>query len=94
VVGYFIAVPPIRIGSVSPKALNTVTPVVTAYESVSKTLTTEECKIIEVLNAHEGKYLQKNIRSEAVLSRLKTHRIITRLAERDIVTLEKTGIRL
>ena len=69
------------------KPVNGVTP----YESVSKTLTEEELKIINVLNAHNGKYLQKYIRSETGLSRLKTHRIVARLAERGIVSLEKTG---
>jgi uncharacterized membrane protein len=49
---------------------------VTAYESVSKTLTDEERKIINVLNSHNGKYLQKYIRNETGLSRLKTDRII------------------
>ena len=60
-------------------------------DSILKTLKEEEQKIIEVLMNHEGKYLQKYIRKEAGLSRLKTHRVITRLAERGIVTLEKTG---
>ena len=64
---------------------------VTPYESVSKTLTTEERKVLEILIAHNGKYLQKYIRAETGLSRLKTHRIVTRLAERGIVTLEKSG---
>ena len=62
-----------------------------AYESVLKTLTGEERKVVEVLEAHGGKYLQKYIRKEAELSRLKTHRIVARLAERGIVSLEKTG---
>ncbi len=62
-----------------------------AYESVSKTLTDDERKIINVLQAHEGKYLQKYIKSETGLSRLQTHRIIARLSERGIVSLEKTG---
>jgi uncharacterized membrane protein len=35
--------------------------------------------------------LQKYIRNESGLSRLKTHRIVARLAERGIVTLEKMG---
>ena len=47
--------------------------------------------MVEVLVAHDGKYLQKYIRSETGLSRLKTHRIVARLAERGIVSLEKTG---
>ncbi len=64
---------------------------VSPYESVLKTLTADERKVIGVLKAHEGKYLQKYIRSEAGLSRLQTHRIVARLADRGIVSLEKTG---
>ena len=91
---YYLLYPQIRMGAVQPAVqnasqqnLNGVSP----YESVSKTLTDEERKIIGVLNAHDGKYLQKYIRNETGLSRLKTHRIIARLAERGIVSLEKTG---
>jgi hypothetical protein len=63
----------------------------TAYEAIVKTLTDEERKVIEVLNTHDGKYLQKYIRKEAGLSRLKTHRILVRLTDRGIVTLKKFG---
>jgi hypothetical protein len=91
---YFLAFPEIKAGKLSAKAdvaqlapKNAATP----YVSVLKTLTGEERKVIEVLTAHDGKYLQKYIRKEAGLSRLKTHRIVARLAERGIVTLEKTG---
>ncbi|MBT0159823.1 hypothetical protein G4O51_07540 [Candidatus Bathyarchaeota archaeon A05DMB-2] len=93
---YFVAFPEIRTSAVktgnavTQPSQNTVAPV-NAYESVLKTLNTEERKVIEVLKAHNGKYLQKYIRKEAGLSRLKTHRIVARLAERGIVTLEKTG---
>lgn len=62
-----------------------------ALESVSKTLTPEERKVLNVLTAHQGKYLQKYIRREAGLSRLKTHRIIARFAERGIVSVNKSG---
>jgi predicted transcriptional regulator len=65
--------------------------VCTPLESIVKTLTDDERKIVGVLAAHDGKYLQKYIRNEAGLSRLQTHRIVARLAERGIVTLEKTG---
>lgn len=70
---------------------NSATAEVSPYESVVKTLTSDERKVIEVLSAHDGKYLQKYIRNETGLSRLQTHRIVARLAERGIVTLEKTG---
>ena len=100
---YFIAFPEIRMAragtrpvmaaGVSPAAS---TPAAaensaTAYDTVVKTLTDKERKVIGVLNNHNGKYLQKYIRNEAGLSRLQTHRIVARLAERDIVSLEKTG---
>jgi uncharacterized membrane protein len=62
-----------------------------AYESVAKTLTADERKIVEALNAHSGIYLQKYIKSDTGLSRLKTHRVIARLADRGIVSLEKVG---
>lgn len=63
----------------------------TPLVSVSKTLTEDERKVVDILSAHDGKYLQKYIRREAGLSRLQTHRIVARLAERGIVELEKNG---
>lgn len=62
-----------------------------SYQSVLKTLNEDEQKVLNVLKKHEGKYLQKYIRHEAGLSRLKTHRVLARFAERGIVTLQKTG---
>jgi uncharacterized membrane protein len=100
---YYVAFPEIRIrtavaaSSAMAETVETVSAVTTrqatagAYDSVVKTLTSDERKVIEVLTAHEGRYLQKYIRSETGLSRLQTHRIVARLAERGIVTLEKTG---
>jgi uncharacterized membrane protein len=96
-IAYYLLYPQIRMGTATPTfttaiPINTTTPSGnSAYESVTKTLTEEERKIIEVLNQHNGKYLQKYIKTETGLSRLKTHRIIARLSERGIVTLEKTG---
>lgn len=62
-----------------------------SFESVLKTMKDDERKVLEVLKNHNGKYLQKYIRTEAGLSRLKTHRILARFADRGIVTLEKRG---
>ena len=92
-VAYYLVYPQIRTGTTQPTAL-TMPPnvsTVSAYESVSKTLTDDERKIITVLQSHDGKYLQKYIKNETGLSRLQTHRIIARLSERGIVNLEKTG---
>jgi predicted transcriptional regulator len=97
-VGYYLLYPQIRVGTVgviqATQNIAAIQPTAngsTAYESVLKTLTEEERKVVEVLNSHQGKYLQKYIRSETGLSRLQTHRIIARLADRGIVSLEKTG---
>jgi predicted transcriptional regulator len=93
---YYAVYPQMRMGTAQSTAAyqniaQKTSSVSSPYESVSKTLTEGERKIIEVLNNHNGKYLQKYIRNDTGLSRLKTHRIIARLADRGIVTLEKTG---
>lgn len=91
-IAYYLVYPQIRMGAApSEIALSQPASATAAYESVSKTLTEDERKIVEVLKVHEGKYLQKYIRNETGLSRLQTHRIIARLADRGIVSLEKTG---
>jgi hypothetical protein len=61
------------------------------YELISRTMSADEKKVMDVLVSHNGKYLQKYIRNEVGLSRLKTHRIVARLAEREIVTVKQVG---
>jgi hypothetical protein len=56
-----------------------------------KTMTPEEQKVLNVLVAHQGKYLQKYVSKEAGLSRLKTHRIVARFAQRGIVNVKEFG---
>ncbi len=46
---------------------------------------------MNVLVAHKGKYLQKYVVKEAGLSRLKTHRVVARFAQRGIVTIKEFG---
>jgi len=58
---------------------------------VLRTLKPDERKVVMVLDAHGGAYLQKYVTKEAGLSRLKTHRIIASLSERGILTAEKRG---
>ena len=60
-------------------------------EVILKTMTPEEQKVLSVLIAHQGKYLQKYVGKEAGLSRLKTHRIVAHFAERGIVTVKPLG---
>jgi uncharacterized membrane protein len=61
------------------------------YQTLLKTLNGDERKVVEVLLAHGGKYSQKYIRTEAELSWLQTNRVVSRLAERGIIALEKDG---
>ena len=61
------------------------------YELISRTMSADEKKVMDVLVSHNGKYLQKYIRNEIGLSRLKIHRIVARLAEREIVTVKQVG---
>lgn len=56
-----------------------------------KTMTPEEQRVLNVLIGHQGKYLQKYVVKEAGLTRLKTHRIVARFAERGIVTVREFG---
>jgi uncharacterized membrane protein len=93
-VSYYLVYPQIRSGPQAVKleaAAAHQAPAADPYDSVAKTLTEDERKIVESLKAHDGKYLQKYIKAETGLSRLQTHRILARLSERGIVALEKTG---
>ncbi len=56
-----------------------------------KTMTPEEQTVMNILLTHKGKYLQKYVAKEAGLSRLKTHRIVARFAQRGIVTVKEFG---
>ena len=58
---------------------------------VLRTLKPDERKVVSVIDAHGGVYLQKYITQEAGLSRLKTHRVVAALSERGIVLVEKKG---
>lgn len=92
---YFFVFPEIRTdfpvkkkSDIRQPSLNTLS---SPYSTVYRTLKPDEKKVLEVLTAHDGKYLQKYIRKEAKLSRLKVHRILARLTERGVVSLEKSG---
>jgi len=60
-----------------------------ALDAVLRVLNEDERKVIETLVAEGGTMLQKDIRWKTGLSRVKTHRILFRLAKRGIVSAEK-----
>jgi uncharacterized membrane protein len=80
---YFLVVPEMK-NYVSGNGRETISVVL-------RTLKPEERKVVGVLDAHGGTYLQKFITKEAGLSRLKTHRVIAALSERGIVHVEARG---
>ncbi len=89
---YFIMLPEIKTSKIIPQNVEIQnSSESSAYDSVLKTLNEDEKKVLNVLKNHDGKYLQKYIRHEAKLSRLKTHRVLARFAERGIVSLQKSG---
>ena len=58
-------------------------------DAVLRVLKEDERKVIEAIVAEGGTMLQKDIRWKTGFSRVKTHRILVRLAERGIVSAEK-----
>ncbi len=60
-------------------------------QNVINVLLPDERKVVEILLKHNGAYLQKYISKETGFTRLKTHRVIARLAERGIIITERSG---
>jgi len=60
-------------------------------EDIFSFLLPDEKRIVEILIKHDGEYLQKQISKEAGFTRVKTHRVIVRLAQRGIISVEKRG---
>jgi uncharacterized membrane protein len=91
VLGYAVAFP--ELGEGKPKIESSSVPMVekgeSALDAVLRVLNEDERKVIEILVDEGGTMLQKDIRWKTGLSRVKTHRIIFRLAKRGIVSAEK-----
>jgi hypothetical protein len=61
-----------------------------SLEAILRILNSDERKIVEALASQpDGTMLQKDLKFEAGLSRVKTHRVLARLVARRIVTAEK-----
>jgi len=72
-----------------PTSVPTVEKGESALDAVLRVLNEDERKVIATLVAEGGTMLQKDIRWKTGLSRVKTHRILLRLAKRGIVSAEK-----
>ena len=92
--GYYLAYPEIRSNPVSQPTKAVPDPKGSpemSWAVLMKTSKPEEKKVLEALAAHGGGYLQKFVVKETGLSKLKTHRIVSRLAERGGVVVERSG---
>jgi len=72
-----------------PSSISAVEKGESTLDAVLRILKEDEKKVIETLAAEGGTMLQKDIRWKTGLSRVKTHRILYRLAERGLVSAEK-----
>lgn len=89
---YYAALPeiPLRVQKAPPEKRTTADNGL-SWSALIRTSNEEERKVLGILEAHDGKYLQKFIVKESGLSKLKTHRILSRFAEGGVVTAEKKG---
>ena len=91
VLGYALVFP--ELSEEKPKVKPSSVPEVekgkSALDAVLRVLNDDERKVIETLVAEGGTMLQKDIRWKTGFSRVKTHRILFRLAKREIVSAEK-----
>jgi uncharacterized membrane protein len=58
---------------------------------VEKFLKPDELRVVQALRKAGGSLLQKEVGRSTGLSRLKTHRVVLRLAERGLVSVERVG---
>jgi uncharacterized membrane protein len=72
-----------------PSSVPTIEKGESALSAVLRVLNDDERKVVETLVAEGGMTLQKDIRWKTGLSRVKTHRVLFRLAKRGIVSAEK-----
>lgn len=61
------------------------------FEDVMKVLREDERKVCMALLKEGGTALQKDVRWVTGLSKVKTYRVVSRLANRGIITVEKNG---
>jgi uncharacterized membrane protein len=92
VIGYKLVLPDIKVAKteVKPEESFAIAEEKQTLEAVLRVLNPDERKVVETLAMSEGgAMLQKDIRWKTGLSRVKTHRVVARLAERGIVKVEK-----
>lgn len=64
---------------------------VSGLTPIYASLMPDERKVIDCLKKHKGRCLQKDISKETGFSRLKTHRLVSRLQQRKILVVTPAG---
>jgi len=84
VLAYYVAFPEIKSPPAQAKASG-------SYDVVLRFLKDDERKVVEVLRNSGNESLQKDIVKDTGFSKIKTHRILARLAERGLITAQRQG---
>ena len=84
VLAYYLAFPEIKSPPGQAKASG-------SFDVVLRFLKEDEKKVVEVLRNSGNESLQKDIVKDTGFSKIKTHRILARLAERGLITAERQG---
>jgi hypothetical protein len=88
IIGYKVAFPEIK--TEKPELVLGTVESTQTLDAVMRVLNEDEKKVIKVIASAEGDaMLQKDIRWKTGLSRVKTHRVLARLAQRGIIKVEK-----
>ena len=91
-IAYVIAFPTIRYATPGQKEASLIpSNAPNAVDVVMRVSKPDERAILEVLKERGGVCLQKDIVYQTQLSKVKTHRIIARLAERGVIVVKKSG---
>ena len=84
VLAYYVAFPEIKSPPDQAKASG-------SYDVVLRFLKEDEKKVVEFLHSSGNESLQKDIVKDSGFSKIKTHRILARLAERGLITAQRQG---
>lgn len=87
---FYVFIPRTMVVSNPPPSVQLMQPPA-SMEAVLRVLKDDEQKVLQTIQHAGGSCLQKDITRQTGLSKLQTHRVVTRLQERGLLRTEKTG---
>lgn len=88
---FYVSAPKMMAPSSQPVPPVQQVPSPTSMEAVLKVLKEDEQRVLQAVQSAGGTCLQKDITRQTGLSKLQTHRVVTRLQERGLVRTERVG---